>query len=60
MGWLDRLLGDDHARAANYQGRESASEAAARKRRQAHRARVQRDGDQAGTKIPRSLRRKAF
>lgn len=60
MGWLDRLLGDDHARAANYEGRESASQAAARKRRASHRARVQRDGDNAGTKIPRRLRRNAF
>jgi hypothetical protein len=60
MSWLDRLLGNDHERAAKYEGRESASQAAARKRRQNHRARIQRDGDNAGTKIPRSLRRKAF
>lgn len=37
MGWLNRLLGDDHARAAQYQGRESASETSARKRRESHR-----------------------
>lgn len=59
MGIWDRLLGNDHERATQYEGRESASEAAARKRRQSHRARVIRDGDNAGTKIPRSLRRKA-
>ncbi|MFD5814390.1 hypothetical protein [Streptomyces sp. NPDC127038] len=52
MGWLDRVLGDDRQRAkTQYQGRESASETAARKRREGHRARVFRDGDQAGQKF---------
>lgn len=52
MGWLDRLLGDDRQRAATqYAGRESASETAARKRREGHRARVFRDGDQAGQRF---------
>lgn len=61
MGLLNRLFGNDHERAATrYEGRESATDRAARKRRENHRARVQRDGDAAGTKIPRSLRRKAF
>lgn len=43
MGFLDRLLGDDRARAAEkYAGRESASEKAARKRRESyHRRGVQ-------------------
>lgn len=36
MSWLDRLLGDDRARAAKYEGRESASDRAARKRRENH------------------------
>ncbi|MDX2520569.1 MULTISPECIES: hypothetical protein [Streptomyces] len=53
--------GNDHQLAdEQYAGRESAAEAASRKRREGHRARVIRDGDGAGTKIPRSLRRKAF
>jgi hypothetical protein len=38
MGILDRLFGNDHERAATkYAGRESASAAAARSRRQGHR-----------------------
>ncbi|WP_328425989.1 hypothetical protein [Streptomyces sp. NBC_00443] len=38
MGFLDRLFGNDHERAATrYAGRESASAAAARKRREGHR-----------------------
>lgn len=36
MGFLDRLLGNDQERAAHYEGRESASESAARKRRERH------------------------
>lgn len=37
MGFLDRLLGNDHQRAATrYADRESASERAARQRRQGH------------------------
>jgi hypothetical protein len=36
--FLDRLLGDDHERAATkYAGRESATDRAARKRREGHR-----------------------
>jgi hypothetical protein len=58
MGFLDRLFGNDHERAATrYADRESASDAAARKRREGHRARVLRDGDNAGTKVPRRHRR---
>ncbi|MCM1972302.1 hypothetical protein [Streptomyces sp. G1] len=37
MGFLDRILGDDQQRAARFEGRESASETAARKRREGHR-----------------------
>ncbi|MFI8301543.1 hypothetical protein ACIGCZ_37175 [Streptomyces nigra] len=38
MGLLDRLLGNDHERAATkYAGRESATDRAARSRRQGHR-----------------------
>lgn len=59
MGLLDRLLARDRAMADDYDG-ETASQKATRKRREAHRARVARDGDAAGTKIPRSLRRRAF
>jgi hypothetical protein len=57
MSWLDKVLGNDRERAAQpqYEGRESASETAARKRREGHRARVQRDGDNAGRPFPRRL-----
>lgn len=38
MGFLDRLLGNDHHRAATkYAGQESATDRAARQRRNAHR-----------------------
>jgi hypothetical protein len=37
MGWLDRVLGDDRERAAKYEGRESATDKAARRRREGHR-----------------------
>ncbi|MFI5687867.1 hypothetical protein [Streptomyces sp. NPDC051636] len=37
MGFLDKLLGNDRERAAKYAGRESATERAARKRREGHR-----------------------
>ncbi|MEU6597882.1 hypothetical protein [Streptomyces flaveolus] len=37
MGFFDRLLGNDFERAAKYEGRESASDRAARQRRQGHR-----------------------
>ncbi|MEU1553986.1 hypothetical protein ABZ517_14875 [Streptomyces scabiei] len=62
MGFLAWLRpGNDHELAATqYAGRESATDRAARKRRENHRARVTRDGDRAGMKIPRSLRRNAF
>ncbi|SEC03535.1 hypothetical protein SAMN04490357_1016 [Streptomyces misionensis] len=37
MSWLDRLLGNDHERAATqYAGRESATERATRQRRASH------------------------
>ncbi|MFK0140688.1 hypothetical protein [Streptomyces murinus] len=36
MSFLDRLLGNDHQRAEKYAGRESASDRAARKRRESH------------------------
>ncbi|TXJ78603.1 hypothetical protein E2C11_16485 [Streptomyces lavendulae] len=37
MNWLDRILGNDHQRSADkYEGRESASDRAARKRREGH------------------------
>ncbi|WP_037616389.1 hypothetical protein [Streptomyces aureus] len=40
MGWLDRILGDDRQRAkTQYAGRESASDSAARSRRNGHRNR---------------------
>lgn len=37
MRFLDRLFGNDHQRATRYEGRESASDRAARKRREGHR-----------------------
>lgn len=37
MGFLDRLFGNDHERAARYEGRESATASAARQRRASHR-----------------------
>ena len=37
MSFLDRLFGNDRALAAQYQGRESATETASRKRRESHR-----------------------
>ena len=55
MGILDRLLGDDHQRATKYAGRESATERAARLRREQHRNRVLRDGDNARRPFPRRL-----
>lgn len=57
MAFLDRLFGNDHQRAAQHEGRESATDRAARKRREQHHARVQRDGDNAGRSVPRRLRR---
>ncbi|MBP5931843.1 hypothetical protein F3K39_28325 [Streptomyces sp. LBUM 1479] len=65
MGFRDfarsLIPGNDHQLAATqYAGRESATDRAARKRREGHRARVAKDGDAAGTRIPRSLRSRAF
>ncbi|MER7801228.1 hypothetical protein ABTX71_12945 [Streptomyces parvulus] len=40
MGFLDRLLGNDQQRAERYAGRESASDRAARKRRESYRRNV--------------------
>lgn len=37
MSWLDRLLGNDHERAAQRPDRESATASAARQRRRSHR-----------------------
>lgn len=52
--------GNDHQLAADqYAGRESASDRATRKRREQHRARVARDGDQAGRRLSRASRRNA-
>lgn len=59
MGFLSWLVGsnDQQLAATTYQDRESASDRAARQRREQHRARVIRDGDQSGTKVPRRHRR---
>lgn len=43
MGLLSRLLGNDHARAAQYEGRESASAKASRKNREGHRRNLARN-----------------
>jgi hypothetical protein len=57
MGLLDKLFGNDRERAeTKYAGRESATDRAARKRREKYRARVIRDGDAAATKVPRRHR----
>jgi len=56
LSWLHP--GNDHELAATqYAGRESASDRAARKRREGHHARVARDGDAAGKPMPRRYRR---
>lgn len=48
MSFLSRLLGNDHQRAAEqYAGRESASHAAARKRREGHRSSIRRAAEAA-------------
>lgn len=59
MGFLSWLVGgnDRQLAATQYEGRESASGRAARLRRERHRARVVRDGDAAGKKMPRRYRR---
>lgn len=48
--------GNDQELAKSYKDEESASDRAARQRREAHRARVQRDGDGAGMKLPKRFR----
>lgn len=49
MGFLDRLLGNDHERAkTRYAGRESATESAARARSAAHRNRGATRADRKG------------
>lgn len=61
MGFLGNFVrsltpGNDHQLAATqYEGRESATNRATRKRREQHRARVHRDGDNAGQTFPRRL-----
>jgi hypothetical protein len=53
MGRLGNLFGGNDRQLAKtkYPDRESASQTAARKRREGHRARVFRDGDQAGQRF---------
>jgi hypothetical protein len=46
MSFLDRILGNDHERAAARPERESASDTAARKRRQSYRKNVTRTARQ--------------
>jgi hypothetical protein len=59
MGFLSNLFGSNDRQLAEtkYAGRESASDEASRRRREGHRARVFRDGDNSGTKVPRRHRR---
>jgi hypothetical protein len=59
FSWL-RPGNDRQLAATQYAGRESATESAARTRREKHRARVARDGDNAGTTFPRRTRRNFF
>lgn len=51
-GSNDRKLAE-----TQYAGSESASDRASRRRREQHRARVQRDGDASGARVPRRLRK---
>jgi hypothetical protein len=62
MGLFSSLFGGNDRQLAEtkYAGRESASDRAARRRREGHRARVFRDGDNAGIKFSRRARRNAF
>lgn len=56
LSWLGG--GNDRQLAENrYAGQESASDRAARRRRENHRARVIRDGDAAGKRVPRRYRK---
>jgi hypothetical protein len=59
MGLFSWLAGgNDRALAeSQYAGRESAPDRASRIRREKHRARVARDGDAAGTQMPRRYRK---
>jgi hypothetical protein len=57
MGWLFNRGGDRKLAETQYAGKESATDRASRLRRERHRARVARDGDQAATKVPRRHRR---
>jgi hypothetical protein len=57
MGFLDKLLGDDGERAKNYKGRESASQAAARKRREGHRRSIAKAAAQGEAWEARDRRR---
>lgn len=56
FSWI--MPGNDHQLAAEqYPDRESASDRAARVRREQHNARVNRDGDQSGARLPRRYRK---
>jgi hypothetical protein len=59
MGLFSNLFGSGDRQLAEtkYAGRESASDRAARRRREGHRARVFRDGDNSGTRVPRRYRK---
>lgn len=58
MGLLNRLLGNDHQRAATkYTGRESASTTAARKRREGHRRNIAKAAAQGDAWEQRDRRR---
>lgn len=59
MGFFDWIKpGNDRELAeTRYAGRESASDRAARVRREKHNARVTRDGDNSGTRLPRRYRK---
>ncbi|MFE4796191.1 hypothetical protein ACFRFL_14005 [Streptomyces sp. NPDC056708] len=54
LGWLNGS-NDRQLAATQYEGRESATDRAARLRREKHQARVIRDGDNSGT-LPRGFR----
>lgn len=59
MGWLSWIVpGNDRELAeTRYAGRESASGEASRRRRERHRARVLRDGDNNIDRLPRRYRK---
>jgi hypothetical protein len=58
MGLFDRLFGDDHERAAKYEGRESASDRASRKRRENYRSKGIRRAADAGERWEQKDRRR--